>query len=643
MKALSAGLTFVNFTTVCALALGILASGLNKPIAIISVVIGFAVALAAYLTTGEATRKKQPAPVAPPVSKRQAKRNRTEPSVAMEPPPPAKRYRSIILWGLVVCFAIFALRSFCWLLYIDGGEWRIQSPNNLGDLSLHIAYVKHFASGVPLWPDNPIYVFSKLRYPAGTDLFNAVLLRLGVDLMRGFAWTGLLASIATCFAFYRWGGSFGIAGFLFNGGIAGLQIFRSFKLIDYQGGNTIAWKSIALSMFVTQRGLLYAIPAGLLLLCHWREKYFQGTAVSKAPKGGEEDGGLETAAPWKKPPLPFWVELSLYATMPLFHLHTFLALSIVLAIFFLLGTAATRKELGLLVGSAIVPATSFVWLITDHFHAGSVLKWKPGWVQNAGDFAAPFLQFWIVNFGFWILLLALLIAVCARQLWQNRTRADFALPASAAFLLPAIVLFLITCFVKTAPWEWDNMKILVWAYFLVLPFLWTELIAKWPAAVRATICIALFTSGFVTLFGGLAAGKTGFGLAQRAEVDGVGGAVRKTLPRERFAAHPTYNHPLLLQGRKVVLGYPGHLWTQGFDYTEEMKKLVALLQGEPGWRENARSLHARYLFWGREEMANYAQSKRPWEREAALVATGAWGSIYDLESPAGSSAAAPRQ
>ena len=29
----------------------------------------------------------------------------------------------------------------------------------------------------------------------------------------------------------------------------------------------------------------------------------------------------------------------------------------------------------------------------------------------------------------------------------------------------------------------------------------------------------------------------------------------------------------------------------------------------------------RYLFWGREEKANYAQSTRPWEREAKLVAS----------------------
>src|SRR5437763_16657085 len=106
-------------------------------------------------------------------------------------------------------------------------------------------------------------------------------------------------------------------------------------------------------MLVTQRGLLYAIPAGLILLWHWREKYF---------RRGE----------YRHPPLPFWVELTLYATMPIFHLHTFIALSIVLACFFIAGNPQIRGHVLTLVLSAFIPATFFTWLITDHLPAGSV-------------------------------------------------------------------------------------------------------------------------------------------------------------------------------------------------------------------------------------------------------------------------------
>ena len=94
-------------------------------------------------------------------------------------------------------------------------------------------------------------------------------------------------------------------------------------------------------------------------------------------------------------PLPFWLELSLYATMPLFHVHTFMALSVVLAFLFLflLPNVQARKQLLWLGGAALLPATFFVWLVTDHFGAGSVMQWNPGWVQNNGDFARPLAAF----------------------------------------------------------------------------------------------------------------------------------------------------------------------------------------------------------------------------------------------------------
>src|SRR5205085_6077922 len=130
---------------------------------------------------------------------------------------------------------------------------------------------------------------------------------------HGLVWAGIMGSIATFYALYRWGGTFTVGGFLFNGGIIGLQFFSTGKFIDYQGDKTIAWKSLALSMLVPQRGLLYALPAGLLLLYQWRGRYLVA-------------GGADPRR--SRLQLPLWVELSLYATMPLFHLHTFIALSI---------------------------------------------------------------------------------------------------------------------------------------------------------------------------------------------------------------------------------------------------------------------------------------------------------------------------
>jgi len=84
-----------------------------------------------------------------------------------------------------------------------------------------------------------------------------------------------------------------------------------------------------------------------------------------------------------------------------------------------------------------------------------------------------------------------------------------------------------------------------------------------------------------------------------------------------------------------VMGYPGHLWTQGFDdYGKTNELLAKLMNGVANCRELAQTLHTRYIFWGREEKRNYPASQRPWEKTAALAASGTWGAIYDLEKPA---------
>ncbi|HEY7002468.1 MAG TPA: hypothetical protein VH330_12080 [Candidatus Udaeobacter sp.] len=688
MKWLSAGLTFVNLSAVCGLLLGMVGHGLNVLSAAVALLCGAAFAVAAWLGTSDPDKSGQ--------SETRSKPQRRSSDKTPESTPAPRRYGKIWFWLMAAFFALFAVRSFCWLLYIDGSELKIQSPNNLGDLSLHITLIRTFASGVPLWPDNPIYAFSKLRYPAGIDLFNALLCLVHVDLIRGLVWTGLLASLATFYAFFRWGGTFGVAGFLFNGGIVGFQFLKTLQFLDYQGGNKIAWKSIPLSMFVTQRGWLYAIPAALILLWHWREKYFRENtlvpttrsdsstasadsaevvAATDEPEGqpsvatDDTDRSANNAPASSQGPLPFWVELSLYASMPLFHVHTFIALTIVLLVALLFERpkwpnifrdAPIRRHVAALLASALIPATFFVWLVTDHFRAKSLLKWHPGWVQDSADFAAPFFrmggaanfgsatmfgsllqktwngviapffQFWLTNFGLWILLALALVALCGWRAWKAGWRWGKKPPADIVFVLSAVVIFAIGYFVQTAPWDWDNLKLMVWGYFLILPFLWSDLIGRWAFPERAVTCVVLFASGFVTLLGGLTAGHPGFGLIERARLDAIGSAVRPLPLEARFAAYPTYNHPLLLQGRKVVLGYPGHLWTEGFDYNDANNKLTALMRGAPNWRETAKALGVRYIFWGSDEKANYQGSAHPWETEARRVASGDWGAIYDL-------------
>ena len=512
--------------------------------------------------------------------------------------PKGESPRGWAAWGVITVFALFALRAFCWQLFTREGDLYFLSPNNLGDLSLHLTYIQWLAHA-PFLPANPIFASQPLHYPFGVDLWNALLLLAGADVQRGLVWTGLLGALATAVALWRWGGAFTLAGFLFNGGIAGFAFLTTLHLEDYQ--RELDWKSIPLALFVTQRGLLYALPAGLALLWSWRERLLEGR------RG-----------------LPFWIEWLLYATMPLFHLHTFLFLSALLGCWFFLpateGIPSPRRAILRLGLCALLPASALVWLLTGGGHSGGMIHLTGGWMQAKDGV----LNCAVDNFG------ALPLAVVALLAWMWRRRNTPGTRALAAVVLPSLVFFGITCFVAFAVWAWDNTKLMLWAYLAILPALWAMLCEQ-KLWLRAVACVLLFFSGAVSLLGGL--GGSGYSLARLPELDALKAALAPLPATATVACLPTYNHPLLLLGHKVVAGYDGHLYSHGIPYQARYAALESVLRGAPGWETRAYMLGANYLFWGRLEREKYGTAS-PWNTPATagfpLVAEGPWGYLYAL-------------
>lgn len=552
----------------------------------------------------------------------------------LRPPPAAAAECSrptLLDWLMIAIFSLFALRAFCWVIFSDENEILVLSPNNLGDMPLHLTYINHLARGAAFWPENPIFSGIGLHYPLGIDAFSALLSLCGVNTARGLVWVGLLASVVTCVALYRWGRWFAIAGFLFNGGLAGYQLLRTWEFADYQ--TELAWKSIPLSMFVTQRGLLYALPAGLWLLASWRERWFRAGPALR-PHGV----------------LPRGLEVLLYGTLPLFHLHTFLFLSAVLGCWLLFAAGPVRREVLRLLAWSFVPATVLTLYVTGllgggnagggnegaetgaNAAAGSIagmIHLRPGWMAgDEGSGGAGW--FWLTNFGVWPLAVLALLGVIINFF---RPRSDAEQPEirhAAFFVLPAVGVFLVACFVMFAPWAWDNTKLMIWSYLVVLPFLHELVLRRLPGVIAAAICFVLFFSGFVSLIGGLNRSHTGHAIADRKELDAMHSALRALPPDATFAAFPTYNHPLLLSGCKVVEGYAGHLFSHGIAHEKRDAELRRLMLGNDDWRELAKQLGVEYLFWGNRENEAYPTSARPWEAECRLVATGPWGAIFEL-------------
>jgi len=481
-------------------------------------------------------------------------------------------------WIMIAVFACASARAFLWLVYPVGNEWKILSPNNLGDLSLHLSFINWLSSTSHWWPGSPILAGDSLRYPLGTDLFNALLVVAGVPPIMGLIWCGLIGCALTGYALWRWGGAVALAALLFNGGVAGFILLKT-----GWGGNpdeVSEWKNLFLTVFVTQRGFLYALPAGFLLLTTWREESF---------------------GPEKKRVLPLGIQALLLGVVPLFSIHAALFLGAAMAGLALL-SPSSRERIGRLALVAWPPMTLFGWMITTGAGGHSPMHavgWLIGWMSDG----TPWFWFW--NFG---MTLPIALLLCF-HLFGKRESVK-----ARAFVWPASLVFTACLFIRFAPWPWDNTKLMIWSWIVVAPFLWDELLARRSILIRACAAILLFGSGAVTLATGLD-DRHGYTLIGRSTLDNTAWDLRGLPPEAVIACAPEYNQPVLMLGHPVVCGYEGHLWSHGLDYKKRLESLNSLMMGEPGWQEKASGLGVAYVYWGELERKRWPDSKLPWSKE----------------------------
>jgi hypothetical protein len=237
---------------------------------------------------------------------------------------------------------------------------------------------------------------------------------------------------------------------------------------------------------------------------------------------------------------------------------------------------------------ALVIAAPQMWWATrgSAARAGSFFGWQFGWdrgEQNA-------LWFWFMNTG---LFIPLLVAALAWLAWRGRTVA-VASRRLLLFYLPFTLLFIISNAGKISPWVWDNIKVLYYWYIASVPLVALLLARLWRLhmATRVAAILLLLT---LTAAGALDVWRVVSEASEQREFDRDGVKFAEvvktqTAPRSLILHAPTYNHPVYLTGRRALMGYAGHLWSQGIDYLPREAELKRMYAGAP----DAESLLAKH-------------------------------------------------
>jgi hypothetical protein len=556
------GLLHVLVSTLAAYAAAVLAGGLTPGSAALSLGVGALGAIVLWRRLDRAAALPQVFPLAPGASG--------------------------VIEGLLLAFLLVAAwRHFGWMLYAVNGSLRTLSLNNYGDLPLHVNYIRFFAGGAPFPPLNPIFPSEPLFYPLGMDLYNALWESVGVPTASHLFVVGMFCFIASVQVLRAWGGWLAVGGVFLNGGLLAFA------------EQALAWKNLFLAVFITQRGVLFALPVGVLLL-HAARRSLRGD-VELSPNQRRLLGLL-------------------WGALALFHLHAFLIVSLILVgLAFIHGDRRHLPLARTVLAWAVPLGTACILYSTQWFMKGAVVHWRWGWMSGEEGVAA----FLITNFGFWILAIGAAVVVLVRR----RMTADV-LEWLLAFGLFALFLNLMV-----APWDWDNIKVLMWPYVLWLGVSWRALAALPPAARRLVepVCaVVLLLSGATMVGRTFDDAPQAPSLVTLSAYAKTAGAVA-TVPRSAvFAAAQTPDHALAWLGRTRALGYEGHLWSHGVNSAAATQDLRALFGGSDDWRTAAQRLRVTHLFWGPQEVAAFGTLPETVRRASRLVSTVPGYDVYEL-------------
>lgn len=579
------------------------------------------------------------------------------------------------------------------------------------DWSMHATTASNFALGHNLPPSDPIFSGTTLLYPFLADWHAGMLVSLGSGIGAALAVPSALMCVAIALlmvsiarrltgsviagvlamAMCMLGGSLGAEGLYWDActghGATASQCAPSRFVTDPVGAVGTAFHTIGnLPGAIAAQGRPYdslladpSHPAPLSnvqwytpLLAWWlpqRPFLFGFAAVLSvflivlAARGSP---GRRWAA--------FAVAGMLWGILPLVHVHSFIALVILMP---LLAVWWRRREWLVMLAVAAVMATprlAQLALSDEHGVAalGNTFPWlEPGWmsgvIQTAstehrglgvgnvfwavGNGIRAFLTpqwwgFWIVNCGIVLPLMAVVAVAAALRHAPPETRVH-AVAARVSGLVPRdllrfslafLAVFALCNLVVFQSWDWDNTKLFAYWYFgasllvggLVVA-LWRR--AWWLKALSATGYATVIMTGTVVMLrfmpwtpsnlsnAGPFVWESPYDQSLAAQVE------RRTAPDAVILTNGVHTDPLLtLAGRRTVAGYTGWLWSYGIDYRARQGDVAAMFAGCAAGEtscaatELMRRYHVSYVEFPPDLAGQIPAANRDWWSALPVVA-----------------------
>ncbi|PWT82193.1 MAG: hypothetical protein C5B44_02590 [Acidobacteria bacterium] len=510
--------------------------------------------------------------------------------------------------------------------------------NNFGDLPFHISVITSFAYGDNFPPQDPTFAGVPFTYPFLTDFVSAIFVRCGASLRESMFIENFILAVAFVGLIQRWAWVMlrdRLASFvtpvlaLLNGGFGWILLFEKGKQNE-QGlfgvlsnlppsvtvipETTWRWGNAISALLVPQRGILLGLPLAVMVFTQWWLAIYGDVVEGRrdGEKGKRRDSGKRTKKTKKnkdsdsvarsriltpllhvKPEYRMAAAGVIAGLLPLVHAHSFVVVMVVGAC---IGLLQRRwREWATFVVVASVVALPQMWWSIHHsaVDATKFFEWQFGW-DRGSDSA---LWFWFKNTGLFIPLIVVAILWRGKEYLVPRRLLMFYLPFTLCFIIPNVL--------KMAPWIWDNIKVLYYWWLASAPLVAVLLSKLWRQGKgQRALAVALFLC--VILAGALDVAaitlqSTRYQIFDESGIKFAELVKQQTEPKALTVHAPVHNHPIFLTGRRSLLGYPGHIWTHGLDFTQRESEIRRIYSGAPDASLLLRKYNIEYLVVGPHE------------------------------------------
>jgi hypothetical protein len=415
---------------------------------------------------------------------------------------------------------------------------------------------------------------------------------------------------------------------------------------DYTIGEKFRWGNSLVVIFVTQRSLLLGMPLTIIVLQKLWEIFCDNGTI-----GQWDNEKNPSVLPSHRPTvLSSFLTGLLAGTLPLIHVHSLVVLFVVSAFLFFFKLDRWRDWVAFGVGVSVLAIPELVWVMTGSAtRLTEFVDWHFGWHKGEVNF----FRFWLVNTGLFIPLLLtgiyMIFSLTARDS-DNETmrqrdnekssRNNVLLSyrravALSLFSLPFFLLFFVSNTVKLAPWEWDNIKVLIYWFVgslpiaaFVLAWLWNQ--DKILKVVAVGCLVVLTASGALDVWRTISRAIE-YKVFDKDSVAIAGQIKQKTAPNALFLNAPTFNSAVVLSGRRSLMRYVGHLSSYGIDYGERETDVKRIYAGDATAEIFLKKYGIEYVLISPEEKSNLTVNEEFFRRFPVVAEVGQYR-VYKVKN-----------